>query len=69
MDNIYHDSDSCIGVSVIVPIYNTERYLTKCIESVCEQTYSKLEIILVDAGSTDTSSQICDEYTSKDKRI
>ena len=69
MDNIYHDSDSCIGVSIIVPIYNTERYLTKCIESVCEQTYSKLEIILVDAGSTDTSSQICDEYTSKDKRI
>lgn len=56
-------------ISVIVPIYNVEKYLKKCIESIINQTYKNLEIILVDDGSTDDSGKICDEYASKDTRI
>lgn len=56
-------------ISVIIPIYNVEKYLKKCIDSVIEQTYSNLEIILIDDGSLDNSSKICDEYGNKDKRI
>lgn len=56
-------------ISVIVPVYNTEKYLPKCIESIIGQTYKNLEIILVDDGSTDTSGKICDEYAKKDSRI
>lgn len=56
-------------ISVIVPIYNVEKYLKKCIESIINQTYKDLEIILVDDGSTDDSGKICDEYASKDTRI
>lgn len=56
-------------VSVIVPIYNTERYLSKCIESICWQTYRRLQIILIDDGSTDGCGWICDEYAEKDVRI
>lgn len=56
-------------VSVIVPIYNVDKYLKKCVESVLAQTYAELEIILVDDGSTDGSSKICDEYIEKDSRI
>ncbi len=56
-------------VSVIIPIYNTEEYLHRCIESIREQTYTKLEIILVDDGSTDGSGKICDDYMVKDDRI
>lgn len=56
-------------VSVIVPVYNVEKYLPKCIESICGQTMSDLEIILVDDGSTDRSGVICDEYAGKDSRI
>ena len=56
-------------ISVIVPIYNVEKYLKKCIESIINQTYKNLEIILVYDGSTDDSGKICDEYASKDTRI
>lgn len=56
-------------ISVIVPIYNVEKYLNRCINSIVNQTYSELEIILVDDGSTDNSGKICDEYTDKDSRI
>ncbi len=56
-------------ISVIVPIYNIEKYLPVCIESIRSQTYKDLEIILVDDGSTDTSPLICDEYAQKDRRI
>lgn len=56
-------------ISVIVPIYNVEQYLVRCIESIRNQTYNDLEIILVDDGSTDTSGEICDSYLSIDERI
>lgn len=56
-------------ISVVLPIYNVEKYLKECIESVIAQTYSYIEIILVDDGSKDSSAQICDSYKEKDKRI
>lgn len=55
-------------VSVIVPVYNIEAYLPRCLESIRVQTYHNLEIILVDDGSTDQSGQICDEFAASDKR-
>lgn len=60
--------EDCL-VSVIVPIYNVENFVSKCIKSICEQTYRNIEIILVDDGSTDNSGTICDEYGKKDTRI
>lgn len=56
-------------VSVIIPVYNVEQYVGRCIESVVNQTYKDIEIILVDDGSTDRSGKICDDYRDKDKRI
>lgn len=56
-------------LSVIVPIYNSEKYLEKCIESILQQKYENLEIILIDDGSDDKSGLICDEYAKKDLRI
>jgi glycosyltransferase involved in cell wall biosynthesis len=56
-------------VSVIVPVYNVEKYLSRCIDSILSQTYKNLEIILVDDGSTDNSPMICDDYKNKDSRI
>ena len=56
-------------VSIIVPIYNVEEYLERCIDSIIKQTYKNLEIILVNDGSTDKSGQICEEYAKKDRRI
>ena len=56
-------------ISVIVPIYNAEEYLERCLDSIVNQTYAQLQIVLVDDGSTDTSSIICDAYREKDHRI
>ena len=55
-------------ISVIIPIYNVENYLKKCLDSICSNTYHNLEIILVDDGSKDQSGKICDEYCKYDKR-
>ena len=56
-------------ISVIVPVYNVEKMLNKCVDSILNQSYSNLEIILVDDGSTDKSGKICDYYEKNDKRI
>lgn len=56
-------------ISVIVPIYNVEQFLPKCIDSILVQTYKNIEILLVDDGSPDRCGEICDEYAQKDKRI
>ena len=55
--------------SIIVPVYNTEKYLSKCIESIISQTFSDFELILVNDGSTDSSGNICDDYAKQDSRI
>ncbi len=56
-------------ISVIVPVYNVEPYLRKCLDSILVQTYRDLEILIIDDGSTDGSGAICDEYSEKDERI
>ena len=56
-------------VSIIVPVYNSEKYLTDCLNSICEQTYKNLQIILIDDCSEDTSGAICDKFAKKDTRI
>ncbi len=56
-------------ISVIVPVYNVEQYLNKCVDSIINQTYKNLEIILVDDGSPDRCGEICDEYAEKDDRV
>ena len=55
-------------ISVIVPIYNTEKYLRKCIESILSQSYKNIELLLINDGSPDSSAEICREYLDKDKR-
>lgn len=56
-------------ISIIVPVYNVEKYLNKCIESIINQSYKSIEIILVDDGSKDSSGKICDKYAKSDNRI
>lgn len=56
-------------VSVIVPVYNVERFLDRCVHSLTNQTYRRLEIILVDDGSPDGSSELCDEWAKRDERV
>ena len=56
-------------ISVIVPVYKVEKFLDRCINSIIQQTFTNLEIILVDDGSPDRSGEICDEWKMKDKRI
>ena len=56
-------------VSIIVPVYNVEKYLQDCLESLARQNYPALEIILIDDGSTDSSGKMCDEFAQKDPRF
>ena len=56
-------------ISIIIPVYNMEKYLDKCVASVLNQTYKNLEIILVDDGSKDSSPRLCDDYSKKDDRV
>lgn len=56
-------------ISVIVPVYNVKQFLPQCLESIIKQTYARLQIIVIDDGSTDGSAEICDEFADKDKRI
>ncbi|MDE7024547.1 MAG: glycosyltransferase [Paramuribaculum sp.] len=56
-------------ISIITPVFNTERYLPQCIESIISQTFTDWELILVDDGSTDSSGKICDDYAARDNRI
>lgn len=56
-------------VSIIIPVYNVEKYFSKCIDSIIGQSYENLEIILINDGSTDKSGEIADEYALKDSRI
>ena len=56
-------------ISVIVPVYNTEKYLHRCIDSVLAQTYKDFELLLIDDGSKDSSGAICDEYAAMDLRF
>lgn len=64
MSNFYSNK-----ISIIVPVYNVEKYLVQCIDSILMQSFLDFELILVDDGSTDTSGLICDEYARKDSRI
>ena len=56
-------------VSIIVPVYNVQQWLNKCIDSLISQSYKNIEVLLINDGSTDRSGEICDEYSSKDSRI
>ena len=56
-------------LSVIIPVYNVEKYIRQCLDSIVNQTYRNLEIILIDDGSPDNCGLICDEYAANDERI
>ena len=56
-------------ISIVIPVYNSEQYLKRCIDSILKQTFTDWEIILVDDGSTDNSLKICEEYCKQDDRI
>ena len=56
-------------ISVIVPVYNVRDYLSRCIQSIIDQSYKNIEILIVDDGSTDGSEKICDVFAKSDKRV
>lgn len=56
-------------ISIIVPVYNTEKYLDRCVQSILSQTYTDYEVLLIDDGSTDSSGAICDKYAAQDSRM
>ena len=64
-----NESNIAPAVSVIVPIYNVEKYLAECVDSILGQTFQDMEIILVDDGSLDSSGQMADDYAARDKRV
>lgn len=59
----------CPTITVVVPVYNVEKYLETCVDSICAQTFQDIEILLVDDGSTDNSGELCDKLREKDNRI
>lgn len=65
----HSQNESVPLISVIIPVYNVEKYLPECMSSVCGQSYKNLEILLIDDGSTDESGRICDQWREKDSRI
>lgn len=69
MREIEHGVSAPPSISVIIPVYNTEKYLRRCIDSVLAQTYKDFELLLIDDGSKDSSGTICDEYAAKDARV
>ena len=69
MREIEHGVSAPPTISVIVPVYNTEKYLRRCIDSVLAQTYTDFELLLIDDGSKDSSGAICDEYAAQDTRM
>lgn len=69
MREIEHGVSAPPTISVIIPVYNTEQYLHRCIDSVLAQTYQDFELLLIDDGSKDSSGTICDEYAAKDARV
>ena len=56
-------------ISIIIPIYNVDKYLRTCLDSILEQTYQDFEVLLIDDGSTDNSGNICDAYSQQDSRF
>ncbi len=56
-------------ISIVVPVYNVEKYLNRCLKSICNQTYTNLEILLIDDGSTDSCPMLCDNWANRDSRI
>ena len=69
IDRITMQSRIIMNISIIVPVYNGEKFLRDCIDSILSQTVSDFELLLIDDGSTDGSGAICDEYVTKDKRV
>ena len=63
------DNDNRPVISVIVPVYNVEKYLGQCIDSILKQSFQNFELLLIDDGSPDESGKICDEYAAKDGRV
>lgn len=63
------NDENSLKISIIIPVYNSEKYLKKCLDSIVNQTYKNLEIIIVNDGSTDGSEKICKEYESNDDRV
>ena len=61
--------NECPKISIIVPVYNTEKYLRRCVDSILAQTFTDFELLLIDDGSTDRSGAICDEYAQADSRV
>ena len=67
--NHFFDQQRTAKVAVVLPVYNTARYLRECLDSILAQSYKNFVVFAVDDGSTDTSGQILNEYTAKDQRI